>query len=80
MRLMVLMYVYEQVLRRVQWKGQKDWLLSAPGTWAQDGKPAGFVRAHQNLEYLIGKLISHSCVYACPYCGISSVSKRCSAL
>jgi hypothetical protein len=54
MRLTVLMYVYEQVLRRVQWKGQKDWLLSSSGTWAQDGKPAGFVRAHQNLEYLIG--------------------------
>jgi hypothetical protein len=61
MRLMVLTYVYEQVLRRVQWKGQKDWLLSAPGTWALDAKPAGFVRAHQNLEYLIGKLIPYSC-------------------
>jgi hypothetical protein len=76
MRLMECMNVYEQVLRRVQWKGQKDWLLAAPGTWAQDGKPAGFVRAHQNLEYLIGKLtiVVSTCVLKAIF---SSLGMRC---
>lgn len=51
----------ERVLRRVEWRGQKDWLLAASGTWAPEGKPVGFVRAHQNLEFLIGKCIFFLC-------------------
>lgn len=44
----------EKVLRGLAWKSQRDWLLAPPAVWHVNGRPAGFVRAHKNLEYLIG--------------------------
>ncbi len=45
----------EKVLRGLAWKHQREWLMAVPAVWGIGGKPAGFVRAHKNLEYLIGK-------------------------
>lgn len=44
----------EKVLRALPWKHQKDWLLAQPGVWAAEGKPIGFSRAFENLDFLIG--------------------------
>jgi hypothetical protein len=51
----------ERVLRRVPWRAQRDWLLTPSGVWAVGGKPQGYVRAHKNLEFLIGKKLITFC-------------------
>ena len=46
----------EKALSNVPWQHRQDWMLTAPGVWAQGGRPVGSIRAFKNLEYLIGKI------------------------
>ena len=56
----------ERSLGQLQWRGQQEWLRAQPGVWVVDKKPAGYLHAHQNLQYLLGECWKNEAVYHIP--------------
>jgi carboxypeptidase D len=45
----------EYTLSRLNWTGLNGWLQAQRGVWIVNNKPAGYMKAYQNLMFLVGK-------------------------
>jgi hypothetical protein len=65
----------DKLLNDMKWKGADQWFSTPRGLWTYEGKPAGYIKALQNLQFLVLYNSGHLAPYNIPEHALDLISR-----